>query len=760
MAPESWHLSEALSTELSEDRSSGSADDEYADEPLGAAQSSEYDGAQSADEYDYDDDFEAEVPASKGAFFGRARLERALNLAEKYERAFEEADAVPLAAEAALAVRSRAQLRRVCFDGRLLELLVSELAGLHAPFRGAFAFFAPNDLPLARAADAADALAHLVSLDSSTAKAQFFDLGAHEGRDAKKRRGDTVARRLVAARVAPALAMLLSLEPPSGRVLDDAGDSASEAPERIRLRRAALRLALRLASQPGGAGDDAVDALRAEPRIRGYLARRVAEGYEPHRAAKQVATAKRACTRAAAQYEERARLKARLKAKAKADDAAAGVDGSSKAADEEPEPPPPPPPTPTAQYWRTLRKRGLLSPAFARTAAIKEVRDAAKLQAALGLRAWQPWLAARAAAEQSPADVVRAAGGPNNARPKRGVRILCLDGGGTRGVITIQVLKELQSRCFGGREPHQVFDLIVGTSTGAILAVLLGAKQCSLVDAERLYDQLITSIFVKEGLASSTTSLVLKRAKYEERHIEAVLANLLGDDDLLDTQPTAPHVACLAACLSVDPAQLCVLRSYEYPPPARTLRQRMDGLFETTQGKVVPPARRASRYAGSCRVSLRDALRAATAAPMYFTPLALRDQLVCDGALIANNPSAVAYHEALALFPGRQVDVLVSVGTGEAAPEPTPRLALTWEDIVNQLVDSATSTTLVHDILQDLLPAQKYHRFNPIIPPCPIDSTDAPALEIFRCAAKDFFAEEANEAKAEVLADVLNFKAP
>lgn len=99
-------------------------------------------------------------------------------------------------------------------------------------------------------------------------------------------------------------------------------------------------------------------------------------------------------------------------------------------------------------------------------------------------------------------------------------------------------------------EPHEVFDLIVGTSTGAILAVLLGAKQCTLANAAGMYDKLVSRIFVKKSVSSQagmwcrheasmqvqgSTMLVLRRAYYDERNIEAVFDELLGDDDFLDS---------------------------------------------------------------------------------------------------------------------------------------------------------------------------------------------------------------------------------
>jgi hypothetical protein len=55
----------------------------------------------------------------------------------------------------------------------------------------------------------------------------------------------------------------------------------------------------------------------------------------------------------------------------------------------------------------------------------------------------------------------------------RGVNILSLDGGGTKGFVTIEVLKNIQKLC-GGKPIHEIFDYISGVSTGSVLAVLLG----------------------------------------------------------------------------------------------------------------------------------------------------------------------------------------------------------------------------------------------------------------------------------------------
>ncbi len=49
--------------------------------------------------------------------------------------------------------------------------------------------------------------------------------------------------------------------------------------------------------------------------------------------------------------------------------------------------------------------------------------------------------------------------------------ILCLDGGGIRGILTIQLLKKLEE--VAGIPCYELFDMVAGTSTGGIIASLI-----------------------------------------------------------------------------------------------------------------------------------------------------------------------------------------------------------------------------------------------------------------------------------------------
>jgi patatin-like phospholipase/acyl hydrolase len=48
---------------------------------------------------------------------------------------------------------------------------------------------------------------------------------------------------------------------------------------------------------------------------------------------------------------------------------------------------------------------------------------------------------------------------------EHGLRLLCLDGGGIRGLASLYILKALLSKV-GNPKPCDYFDMICGTSTG------------------------------------------------------------------------------------------------------------------------------------------------------------------------------------------------------------------------------------------------------------------------------------------------------
>lgn len=378
---------------------------------------------------------------------------------------------------------------------------------------------------------------------------------------------------------------------------------------------------------------------------------------------------------------------------------------------------------------------------------------------------------------------------------QKGLRILCLDGGGSRGIASVVVLNHIVE-ALGGVEVADCFDMVVGTSTGAIIAFLVGLKRETSKQTEKRYDSMIPSIFTKSAL--STPLLLLTTATYDDSPFMKVLNEVVGDDIMLDSRsdPSAPYVAAVSTKLSSTPTNVALFRNYNYnggelpdalaiaPEKARqslglTSAKDEKGKSsnrrptEQSGGETIPSEHQyeASRHPGSFRVLQRNAVRASTAAPTFFKPIFMGGELYSDGGIVASNPSAIAIHEARTLFPNVPIEMVVSIGTGAFVEHKSvPRIG--WDGIIGQIVNSACDGEQIHHILQDILGSNGaqvrrsqslsnsycYMRFNPILgyqDDFPIDITDPIKLERLKQVTRDYMASPEQQQKLQHLAKVL-----
>ncbi|XP_016418152.1 calcium-independent phospholipase A2-gamma isoform X2 [Sinocyclocheilus rhinocerous] len=273
---------------------------------------------------------------------------------------------------------------------------------------------------------------------------------------------------------------------------------------------------------------------------------------------------------------------------------------------------------------------------------------------------------------------------------KRGIRILAIDGGGTRGLLALQTLCRLQE--LSGKPVHQLFDYICGVSTGAILGFMLGVFQIPLKDCEDLYRTLSSDVF-KQNLIVGTVKMSWSHAFYDSQIWEKVLKEKMGSDLLIQTarNPDCPKVAAVSTVVNrAPPVKAFVFRNYSLPVGVR------------------------SHYRGSCRHRLWEAIRASSAAPGYFQEFALGDDLHQDGGMLINNPTALAIHECQCLWPDVPLQCVVSLGTGRI--QTAGRTSVSYTSLKTKLshvISSATDTEEVHTMLDALLPPNTYFRFNP-----------------------------------------------
>ncbi|GKY98252.1 hypothetical protein MPSEU_000782900 [Mayamaea pseudoterrestris] len=403
---------------------------------------------------------------------------------------------------------------------------------------------------------------------------------------------------------------------------------------------------------------------------------------------------------------------------------------------------------------------------------------------------------------QKTANLVLAAIGSNQWVPKipgqRGLRILCLDGGGSRGISAVTALNRLIEYAGGGSEPADSFDIICGTSTGGIISFLTGLRGETSQQAVERYNQLIKQIFVKSAL--STTRMLLTTASYDESAFMDILHKILGDATMLDSRsdPSKPLVFCVTSKMSSTPTHVSLFRNYNYkagelsdhfvidPQKAREeigipLEQEDELIrcndYARSGVDVSSPGLKktdGSRHPGSFRVLQRYALRASTAAPTVFKPVMMQGEMYCDGGIVASNPSAIAIHEARTLFPDVPIEMVVSIGTGAFLEQKSsPRIG--WDGIIGQIVGSACDGEQIHHILEDILgdstftgrgsslSQTRYYRFNPVIglpDAFPIDVTDPEKLRQLREITLKYMDTPTQRVKMDEIASIFKGRKP
>lgn len=239
-------------------------------------------------------------------------------------------------------------------------------------------------------------------------------------------------------------------------------------------------------------------------------------------------------------------------------------------------------------------------------------------------------------------------------------RILSLDGGGLRGIISAEILKYIEQKLqdFTGNSDARIadyFDLIAGTSVGGILTALYLCPDSENPDRPRCSAQQVYDFFRYESsqifdpaFKNSFQPLgELFNEKYSYQKFDQIMGGFFKDLKLSEL---------------IKP---CLITSYE-------IEQRKGHFFTQHDAKLDLK----DDYL------IRDVLRATSAAPTFFEVAQIRSMTqevyACiDGGVFANNPTLCAYAEARHKFnrdfnldtryekgPTAKEMVVLSLGTG------------------------------------------------------------------------------------------------
>jgi len=287
----------------------------------------------------------------------------------------------------------------------------------------------------------------------------------------------------------------------------------------------------------------------------------------------------------------------------------------------------------------------------------------------------------------------------------KGIRILTLDGGGSKGVVTLEVLKKLEEQA-GGRPIHELFDYISGTSTGAILAFLVGVQKRPLAEVERLYTEMSIDIWGTTNIFEGGSRLISSHAYYDSEKFENILQDLCGDMTLLESgiDNDCPRFACISTLVNRSRSKPYLWRNYNL-------------LGYNSLEKLQHP--------GTVNAKYWKAIRASTAAPGFFKEVRINVKGIRiantewdihqDGGLIANNPAAVAIGECKALWPQHKIQSVVSIGTGRYEPVFGEIKETSIANKLDVIINSATNTHNVHSMMYETLENGVYFRFDPYL---------------------------------------------
>jgi hypothetical protein len=130
-----------------------------------------------------------------------------------------------------------------------------------------------------------------------------------------------------------------------------------------------------------------------------------------------------------------------------------------------------------------------------------------------------------------------------------GNRILALDGGGVRGLIEVGILEAVDAELMSKIPIHHFFDLIGGTSTGALLAMGLALKNWTLEECRSKYSLLCKDAFTKHGSRWSGTAFGYYRhgCLYQDAPLEKVLRHEFGEERMLTHVVSAINSSLLLA---------------------------------------------------------------------------------------------------------------------------------------------------------------------------------------------------------------------
>jgi len=250
--------------------------------------------------------------------------------------------------------------------------------------------------------------------------------------------------------------------------------------------------------------------------------------------------------------------------------------------------------------------------------------------------------------------------------------VLSLDGGGVRGLIAAVFLQRLEEAL--GRPLGDCFDLVAGTSSGAVLAAGLsigpdGRQVVATADLPEFFTRETPSLFRRSSVPIVNTARWLLGPLYRIEDLQAAIAQQVGTIRLSDLRSQT-----LLTAYDMRMARPVLFQSW------LAGGANSAGAAARAQGRGVMAFCPTQHPSDQQDFTLTEAVAASSAVPTFFAPVRIprgeRENFVLiDGFVYALNPVLPAYFAARQLFGGQYNIRILSIGTGKAEK------TFTWQDL-------------------------------------------------------------------------------
>ncbi|TAQ85904.1 hypothetical protein B7494_g5770 [Chlorociboria aeruginascens] len=282
------------------------------------------------------------------------------------------------------------------------------------------------------------------------------------------------------------------------------------------------------------------------------------------------------------------------------------------------------------------------------------------------------------------------------------LRILALDGGGVqslfKGMFTLVMLKQLMETIDPScpPKPCEYFDMIGGTSSGGLIAIMLGRLKMTIDESIHAYLSLSKRILQTRKKSVRVNGKLQDRFDSEElvrAMKEMVKAQGLQEDELLKNDSTDTDTCKVFVCAtSKETSETMCFTSYRSP--------RSFNDFLNT-------------------VKIWEACRATSAAFPFFDPIAIGryEEEFFDGGYRANNPIFEVWGQAQLIWGSARLETrikcIISIGTGVSSITPYQNDVLYISEALNSIATETEQTA--EKFRRDKLNLDEngqYHRLN------------------------------------------------